>query len=177
MSSSWDSPDNEHFFDNTLPNDPFGTGFHNEDATEEDLMQMKQQQQDNMLAMLGMKPMMETAQLPMIGQEQFLHSNKRGAFERATYATGCCYMGGIALGGLRGFFVGLRNAPNRRLRIRINSVLNACGRGARLGNSLGVLGASSRVLCRDCSIVSVSMCPCVPSNPWSSSCSCWVCWN
>ena len=36
--------------------------------------------------------------------------------------------------------MGLRNAPNRRLRIKLNSVLNACGRGARLGNSLGVIG-------------------------------------
>jgi len=101
---------------------------------------MKAEQQDGMMAMLGMKPMMDTKPLPMLGQEQFLQSNKRGVMERATYATGCCYMAGIGLGGMRGFFVGLRNAPNKRFRIRVNSVLNACGRGARLGNSLGVIG-------------------------------------
>lgn len=143
-SSSWDAPDNETFFDNTLSEDPFASGFQADDETAEDLARMKADQQDNMLAMLGMKPMMDTQPLPMLGSEQFLQSTKRGAMERATYATGCSYMAGIALGGVRGLFVGLRNAPNRRLRIKLNSVLNACGRGARLGNSLGVIGTWHR---------------------------------
>jgi len=71
--------------------------------------------------------------------EEFLSYQKRGWFERATYATGMCYMAGIGLGGARGFVTGLANSPSPRLRVRVNSILNGCGRGARLGNSLGVL--------------------------------------
>lgn len=72
-------------------------------------------------------------------QEEYLSYQKRGWFERATYATGVCYMAGIGLGGARGFFSGLANSPSPRFRVRVNSVLNGAGRGARLGNSLGVV--------------------------------------
>jgi len=72
-------------------------------------------------------------------QEEFLSYDKRGVFERATYATGLCYSSGIILGGARGFFSGLANSPSPRFRVRVNAVLNGCGRGARLGNTLGVV--------------------------------------
>jgi hypothetical protein len=47
---------------------------------------------------------------------------------------------GLLLGGAYGLVEGLRMSPGTRLRIRVNSVLNSCGRrGARTANALGVV--------------------------------------
>jgi hypothetical protein len=47
---------------------------------------------------------------------------------------------GLALGGVYGFFEGMKNVTGTRFRIKLNSVLNGCGRrGARTGNGFGVL--------------------------------------
>jgi import inner membrane translocase subunit TIM23 len=58
--------------------------------------------------------------------------------ERMFYNTGTLYLLGIVLGGSFGFVEGFRTAPSTKFNIRLNSVLNKCGRrGSRLGNALG----------------------------------------
>ncbi|CAM9269767.1 unnamed protein product [Choristocarpus tenellus] len=48
---------------------------------------------------------------------------------------------GIGNGGVLGFIEGYQGAANRKPRVLVNSIMNACGkRGSRLGNALGVLG-------------------------------------
>lgn len=134
----WNTPTT--FFDNEN-DDPF-TSSYNADGSAKDFEKMKEQQAD-MMALLGVSNNISAAvQTQQIGpsQEQFLGGKrKRGVFERATFNAGCSYLFGIGAGGAAGFVTGLRNAPNRRFRIRLNAVLNSCGRGARLGNSLGVI--------------------------------------
>ena len=67
-------------------------------------------------------------------------SKGRGLTERMFYNSGITYIGGLGLGGIFGALEGLRNAPKKRFKIRLNSVLNACGkRGSRVGNAVGVL--------------------------------------
>lgn len=64
----------------------------------------------------------------------------RGLTERMFYNSGMIYIGGLGLGGMFGALEGLKNAPKKRFKIRLNSVLNACGkRGSRVANALGVL--------------------------------------
>ena len=49
---------------------------------------------------------------------------------------------GIFLGGSFGFVEGFRTSPSPKFNIRLNSVLNKCGRrGSRLGNALGSLAS------------------------------------
>jgi len=58
--------------------------------------------------------------------------------ERMFYSTGTLYLMGIVAGGSFGFVEGFRTAPSTKFNIRLNSVLNKCGRrGSRLGNALG----------------------------------------
>ena len=53
---------------------------------------------------------------------------------------GSSYLIGILGGGLYGFREGLTNTPNSRFKVKVNSVLNQCGKyGSRAGNSFGVL--------------------------------------
>jgi len=58
--------------------------------------------------------------------------------ERMLYNTGTLYLLGIVAGGSFGFVEGFRTAPSTKFNIRLNSILNKCGkRGSRLGNALG----------------------------------------
>jgi hypothetical protein len=67
----------------------------------------------------------------------------RGFHEHATHTIGMSYFGGILGGGTYGAIEGLRNSPNRKLKVRMNSLFNAAGqRGSRAGNALGILGTS-----------------------------------
>uniref|UniRef100_A0A7S4INQ6 Mitochondrial import inner membrane translocase subunit TIM23 n=2 Tax=Odontella aurita TaxID=265563 RepID=A0A7S4INQ6_9STRA len=53
---------------------------------------------------------------------------------------GMSYLLGILGGGLYGLKEGLAHTPSTRLKVKVNSVLNHCGRhGSRAGNVLGVL--------------------------------------
>lgn len=100
--------------------------------------------------------------------QEFLAYQKRGWFERATYAAGCSYLAGIALGGTKGFFVGLSQSPSPRFRVRLNSVLNGCGRGARLGNALGVLAMFYTTLESGFDTLEVDKHLRVPGSDWVS---------
>lgn len=52
---------------------------------------------------------------------------------------GMAYLMGIGGGGMYGFRQGLAATPSNRFRVKLNSVLNHCGRyGSRAGNTLGV---------------------------------------
>ena len=63
---------------------------------------------------------------------------------------------GLVLGGAFGFFEGLRASSGTRMRIRINGILNGCGRrGARTANSLGVMA----VMCVAPPVVCPALCP------------------
>lgn len=56
------------------------------------------------------------------------------------FGTGVAYLGGSMVGGAWGLFEGLRRPDGKSMAIRINSVLNACGRrGPFVGNRLGSL--------------------------------------
>ena len=58
--------------------------------------------------------------------------------ERMFYNTGSLYLMGVIAGGSFGFVEGFRTAPSTKFNIRLNSILNKCGRyGSRLGNALG----------------------------------------
>lgn len=64
----------------------------------------------------------------------------RDAWSRTFYNTGAAYGSCLILGSVYGGMVGLRNAPSKRWKIRLNSVLNeASNRGARISNSAGVV--------------------------------------
>jgi len=64
----------------------------------------------------------------------------RGYTEKAFYNCGTMYLVGILGGGTYGFFEGLRTSPSNKFKIRLNTVLNKCGRrGSRAGNALGAL--------------------------------------
>jgi len=53
--------------------------------------------------------------------------------------TGVSYLMGVAAGGAYGLREGLVNTPSSRFKVRLNSVLNHCGRhGSRVGNMVGV---------------------------------------
>lgn len=54
--------------------------------------------------------------------------------------SGVAYMLGTFGGGLYGLREGVRHSPSSRFRVKLNSILNHCGRyGSRWGNSLGVV--------------------------------------
>eukprot|EP00924_Labyrinthula_sp_SR-Ha-C_P016011 snap_masked-scaffold_4-processed-gene-16.43-mRNA-1 protein AED:0.08 eAED:0.08 QI:0/-1/0/1/-1/1/1/0/205 len=64
----------------------------------------------------------------------------RGWTEKTFLNVGTTYLSGILLGGAYGFFEGLSTSPSNKFKIRLNSVLNACGRrGSRVGNAIGSL--------------------------------------
>jgi len=64
----------------------------------------------------------------------------RSFYQRTAYNTAICYGAGILGGGAFGIVKGVRNSPSTLLKIRLNSVLNTCGKtGSRAGNALGVL--------------------------------------
>tara|TARA_B100000795_G_C22616229_1_gene367069 strand:- start:12 stop:767 length:756 start_codon:yes stop_codon:yes gene_type:complete len=68
------------------------------------------------------------------------NQNGRDLFQRMVYNMGHSYLGGIGLGGAFGIYEGLRNAPSKKFKIRVNSVLNAAGkRGSRAGNAFAVI--------------------------------------
>ena len=63
----------------------------------------------------------------------------RGVVTTMFANAGAAYMMGIAGGGLYGLRSGLQSTPSSRFKVKLNSVLNHCGRhGSRAGNSLGV---------------------------------------
>ena len=63
----------------------------------------------------------------------------RGVVTTMFANTGAAYMMGIAGGGLYGLRTGLLTTPSSRFKVKLNSVLNHCGRyGSRAGNTLGV---------------------------------------
>jgi len=54
--------------------------------------------------------------------------------------TGMSYLLGIGVGGLVGFREGLVHTPSSRFRVKLNSILNHCGRhGSMYGNTAGVV--------------------------------------
>ena len=64
----------------------------------------------------------------------------RGMSERMFYNSGVAYTIGTLGGGAYGFVEGWKSSPSRRMKIRINSVLNGMGkRGSRAGNALGTV--------------------------------------
>uniref|UniRef100_A0A7R9W7X5 Mitochondrial import inner membrane translocase subunit TIM23 n=1 Tax=Pseudictyota dubia TaxID=2749911 RepID=A0A7R9W7X5_9STRA len=64
----------------------------------------------------------------------------RGVMVTMFANAGMSYLLGIVGGGLYGLREGLAHTPSTRFRVRLNSVLNHCGRhGSRAGNVLGVL--------------------------------------
>jgi len=68
------------------------------------------------------------------------YDNKRSIATLMFANTGGAYLIGIGLGGLYGFREGLVSTPSTKPKVRLNSVLNHCGRyGSRYGNSLGTL--------------------------------------
>jgi len=75
-------------------------------------------------------------------QPDYLDYDQKGrGFAVTLFAnTGSSYMLGIFGGGLMGLREGLANTPSSRMKVKLNSVLNHCGKyGSRAGNSLGVL--------------------------------------
>jgi len=84
------------------------------------------------------------------GQQQaFLYgADAQGAAQRPwsdkmVFYTGCSVLAGAGLGGMFGAVEGLRAAKGDSARIRLNSVLNSCGRrGATLSHLLGALSLS-----------------------------------
>ena len=73
---------------------------------------------------------------------EYLDYNKkgRGWSERMFYNTGMAYGAGVILGGGYGAVEGLRSSPSRRMKIRVNALLNGMGkRGSRVGNAVGAV--------------------------------------
>eukprot|EP01029_Cantina_marsupialis_P002977 TRINITY_DN128310_c0_g1_i1.p1 TRINITY_DN128310_c0_g1~~TRINITY_DN128310_c0_g1_i1.p1 ORF type:complete len:214 (+),score=53.30 TRINITY_DN128310_c0_g1_i1:31-672(+) len=70
--------------------------------------------------------------------QDFIQTDARKWHERMFYRTGTLYLSGIVSGGIYGFVRGVRRAPNKRFKIKINNILNASGRkGADVGNCVG----------------------------------------
>jgi len=75
-------------------------------------------------------------------QPDYLDYDQQGRGVTTTMFANCgaSYAMGSALGGFYGLREGLVNTPSSRWRIRVNSVLNRCGKhGGRLGNFAGVV--------------------------------------
>ena len=75
-------------------------------------------------------------------QPDYLDYDKKGRGVVVTMFanTGASYLIGTAFGGFYGLREGLQNTPSSRFKVKLNSVLNHCGRhGSRMGNSVGVL--------------------------------------
>ena len=68
------------------------------------------------------------------------YEQNRGTMVTMFANAGASYLLGIGFGGLYGLREGLTNTPSSRFKVKLNSVLNHCGRhGSRAGNVLGVL--------------------------------------
>lgn len=68
------------------------------------------------------------------------YEQNRGVMVTMFANAGASYLLGISAGGLYGLREGLTNTPSSRFKVKLNSVLNHCGRhGSRAGNVLGVL--------------------------------------
>jgi import inner membrane translocase subunit TIM23 len=73
----------------------------------------------------------------------YLAHNPRGRdyFGRVFQNTGTCYGVGVVGGGLYGGLNGFRQAPKKKIRVRVNGLLNGLGKmGSRTGNMFGALG-------------------------------------
>ncbi len=73
-------------------------------------------------------------------QPDYLDYDQKGRGLVSTMFTnsGISYMLGVTLGGLYGLREGLAKTPSSRWKVKLNSVLNHCGRhGSSLGNMLG----------------------------------------
>lgn len=93
-------------------------------------------------------------------EKQYLAYERRGLWGQCGYNIGYAYFGGLALGGPYGMVNGIRNAPNRKFRILLNSVLNGSGRyGSRTGNAVGVLALLYTVIERQLEDVEVDRMP------------------
>jgi len=68
------------------------------------------------------------------------YDQNRGIMVTMFANAGASYLLGIGAGGLYGLREGLTNTPSSRFKVKLNSVLNHCGRhGSRAGNVLGVM--------------------------------------
>jgi len=64
---------------------------------------------------------------------------KARGFNTVFANAGMAYLIGTGAGGLYGLRLGLQSAPSTHFRVRVNSILNQCGRyGSRAGNTMGV---------------------------------------
>lgn len=73
-------------------------------------------------------------------QPDYLDYDQKGRGVVSTMFTnsGISYLGGVICGGLYGLQEGLRNTPSSRWKVKLNSVLNHCGRyGSQVGNMMG----------------------------------------
>lgn len=80
--------------------------------------------------------------IPRQSQPDYLDYDQKGRGLVVTMFanTGSSYLLGIFGGGMMGLREGLANTPSSRMKVKLNSVLNHCGKyGSRSGNSLGVL--------------------------------------
>ncbi|KAL7542068.1 hypothetical protein ACHAXR_011734 [Thalassiosira sp. AJA248-18] len=83
-----------------------------------------------------------SSSLPTTTQQQpdYLDYDQKGRGTMSTTFTnsGISYMLGVTLGGLYGLREGLAKTPSSRWKVKLNSVLNHCGRhGSGLGNMMG----------------------------------------
>ena len=75
-------------------------------------------------------------------QPDYLDYDKKGRGVVVTMFAnaGASYLLGTGFGGLYGLREGLIQTPSSRFKVKLNSVLNHCGRhGSRVGNGVGVL--------------------------------------
>jgi import inner membrane translocase subunit TIM23 len=73
-------------------------------------------------------------------QPDYLDYDQKGRGVVSTMFTnsGISYLGGVIVGGMYGLQEGLRNTPSSRWKVKLNSVLNHCGRyGSQVGNMMG----------------------------------------
>lgn len=83
-----------------------------------------------------------SSSLPAVGARQpdYLDYDQKGRGLVSTMFTnsGISYMLGVTFGGLYGLREGLAKTPSTRFKVKLNSVLNHCGRhGSSAGNMLG----------------------------------------
>jgi hypothetical protein len=74
-------------------------------------------------------------------QPDYLDYDKggRGVVVTMFANTGASYLIGTGMGGFYGLREGLAHTPSSRFKVKLNSVLNHCGRhGSRAGNTVGV---------------------------------------
>jgi hypothetical protein len=73
-------------------------------------------------------------------QPDYLDYDQKGRGVVSTMFTnsGISYLLGVTTGGVYGLQEGLRNTPSSRWKVKLNSVLNHCGRyGSQVGNMMG----------------------------------------